>query len=127
MGNMLIAMLFLAFSFVSFRYSYGFMGAYRTFYGLFTHELDICVVNLTSKGESTIPYFSLEKVKSFAETYLSERLAHTCDYEFEVEGFEFRDDYGLYPMGVSINLRCYLISKTLLDKTAYFTLVEESE
>ncbi len=124
MGNMLIAMLFLSFCFVSFRYSFAYMGSYRAFYGLFTHEMELNVTNLTWKGEKTIPYFSLDKVNAFTEAYLNERLANVCDYQFEVEGFEFRGDYE-YPMGVSINLRCTLMNAAILDKTAYFTLVED--
>lgn len=124
MGNMLVAMLFLSFCVMSFQYSYAYMGAYRAFYGLFTREMDLFVVNLTTKGESMTPYFSLTKVKTFTEEYLAERLANVCDFKFEAKGFEFSDDNGRFPMGVSINLRCYLLKNKLMDKTAYFTLVE---
>ncbi len=127
MGNMLVAMLFLAFSFVSFRFSYGFMGAYRTFYGLFTYEMELFVINIDAQGEATAPYFSLSKVDAFTKSYLNQRLANTCNYIYDVRGYEFRGDEGEAPMGVAISLKCYLMNKTLLDKTAYFTLVEDSE
>ncbi len=125
MGNMLLAMLFLSFSFMAFRYSYAYMGAYRTFYGLFSDELETCVVNLTSAGESVAPYFSIQAVEAYTEAYLEERLAKVCKYKTEIEGYEYRGDYE-YPMGVSIRLRCTLLETTLIDRTALFTLVEET-
>lgn len=125
MGNMLLAMLFLSFSFMSFRYSYAYMGAYRTFYGLFSDELETCVVNLSTNGERIAPYFSLPAVEAYTRFYLKERLAKVCAYKMLIEGYEFRGDYE-YPMGVSIRLRCTLLETVLLDRTALFTLVEES-
>ncbi len=125
MGNMLLAMLFLSFSFMAFRYSYAYMGAYRTFYGLFSDELETCVVNLTSAGESVAPYFSIQAVEAYTEAYLEERLAKVCKYKTEIEGYEYRGDYE-YPMGVSIRLRCTLLESTIIDRTALFTLVEEA-
>ncbi len=123
MGNMLLAMLFLSFSFMTFRYSYAYMGAYRAFYGLFSDEVETCVVNLSPSGESVEPYFSLPAVEAYLEAYLEERLAKVCKYRTEIEGYEYRGDYE-YPMGVSIRLCCTLLERTLIDRTALFTLVE---
>ncbi len=123
MGNMLLAMLFLSFSFMTFRYSYAYMGAYRAFYGLFSDEVETCVVNLSPSGESVEPYFSLPAVEAYLEAYLEERLAKVCKYRTEIEGYEYRGDYE-YPMGVSIHLCCTLLERTLIDRTALFTLVE---
>ena len=127
MGNMLLAMLFLSFSFMSFRYSYAYMGAYRAFYGLYSDEIELYVVNLTNNGVEQLPYFSVHKVKDYVQDYLGQRLAKACDYEALVEGFEYRDDEEKYPMGVSVRLYCSLLDATILDKTALFTLVEESD
>ena len=124
MGNMLIAMLFLSFSFMSFRYSYAYMGAYRAYFGLFSDELETCVINVSPDGEAIIPYFSIAAVEEYTEAYLKERLAEVCQYRTKIEGYEYRGDYE-YPMGVSIRLRCTLLESILIDRTAYFTLAEE--
>lgn len=125
MGNMLLAMLFLSFSFMSFRYSYAYMGAYRAFYGLFSDEMETCVVNLSSDGEAIVPYFSLSAVEAYTKFYLAERLGEVCKYGAEIEGYDYRGDFE-YPMGVSIRLKCSLLETILLDRTALFTLVEET-
>ncbi len=124
MGNMLIAMLFLSFSFMSFRYSYAYMGAYRAFYGLFSDELETCVVNLSSSGEKIAPYFSIPAVEEYTDFYLKERLGEVCQYSVQVKGYEYRGDYE-YPMGVAIRLRCSLLETTLLERTAFFYLAED--
>ncbi len=124
MGNMLLAMLFLSFSFMAFRFSYAYMGAYRTFYGLFSDELETCVITVSQSGEAVIPYFSLSAVEDYTKAYLEERLAEVCQYKTEIEGYAYRGDYE-YPMGVSIRLCCTLLERTLIDRTALFTLMEE--
>ena len=124
MGNMLLAMLFLSFSFMAFRFSYAYMGAYRTFYGLFSDELETCVITVSQSGEAVMPYFSLSAVEDYTEAYLEERLAEVCQYKTEIEGYAYRGDYE-YPMGVSIRLCCTLLERTLIDRTALFTLMEE--
>ena len=124
MGNMLLAMLFLSFSFMTFRFSYAYMGAYRTFYGLFSDELETCVITVSQSGEAVMPYFSLSAVEDYTKAYLEERLAEVCQYKTEIEGYAYRGDYE-YPMGVSIRLCCTLLERTLIDRTALFTLMEE--
>ena len=124
MGNMLLAMLFLSFSFMAFRFSYAYMGAYRTFYGLFSDELETCVITISQSGEAVMPYFSLSAVEDYTKAYLEERLAEVCQYKTEIEGYAYRGDYE-YPMGVSIRLCCTLLERTLIDRTALFTLMEE--
>ena len=124
MGNMLLAMLFLSFSFMAFRFSYAYMGAYRTFYGLFSDELETCVITVSQSGEAVTPYFSLSAVEDYTKAYLEERLAEVCQYKTEIEGYAYRGDYE-YPMGVSIRLCCTLLERKLIDRTALFTLMEE--
>lgn len=124
MGNMLLAMLFLSFSFMAFRFSYAYMGAYRTFYGLFSDELETCVITVSQSGEAVMPYFSLSAVEDYTKAYLEERLAEVCQYKTEIEGYAYRGDYE-YPMGVSIRLCCTLLERKLIDRTALFTLMEE--
>lgn len=124
MGNMLLAMLFLSFSFMAFRFSYAYMGAYRTFYGLFSDELETCVITVSQSGEAVMPYFSLSAVEDYTKAYLEERLAEVCQYKTEIEGYAYRGDYE-YPMGVSVRLCCTLLERTLIDRTALFTLMEE--
>ena len=125
MGNLFYAMIFLAFSFASFRYGYAYMGAVRAFYGLFGEIAEVCVVHLSEKGEEILPYFEISKIEEEVDVYLKGRLMNVCSYEWEAKGTDFRDSYGKEPRGAEIHLHCFLAEGDLLSKTAVFALVEE--
>lgn len=122
------AIVFLAFSLASFRFSYAYTTAFRAFYGLYGSIEDVCVVNINDDGTAAIlPYFNIVKARYMVSEYLRQRLESHCQYTYFVNGTRFQNLLTFSnPMGMEIKLTCSIMGMQILDKTATFAIERKS-